>query len=173
MSTLQVRVAEPRDDAAIGELLVDSFVTAYAQKLPSIVTREERKRDLRDVASRRTQGTVLVAELEGQIVGTVTLYPPGAAKSEAWLPNAADLRQLAVSPAHFGKGHSAALMDEAERLAWSWGVDAVCLHVRRGVEGVARLYRRRGYLREPGGDLDFPHVFLEAYVLRRPKSTGE
>jgi hypothetical protein len=38
--------------------------------------------------------------------------------------------------------------------------------VRRGNQGVATLYLRRGYVRTPEGDLDMPSVYLEAYLLR-------
>lgn len=162
-----VREATAADDHAIGELLVDAFETTYARKLPHIVYTEGRRAELRAVAKKRAVAQVWVAELEGEIVGTVSVWPPGAEGSEAWLPNAADLRHLAVSPRLHGQGLSAALMDVAERWAWSNGMDAVCLHVRRGVHGVARVYQRRGYARDEQGDLALPEVFLEAYVLRR------
>lgn len=167
MSELVVRLAEPRDDAAVGELLVDAFVTAYAAKMPEVVVGDGRRAELRAMAEKRAEGTVLVAELDGAVIGTVLLYRPGYAKSEAWLPNAADLRQLAVAPAHFGKGYSQALLAEAERVAWSWGADAICLHVRRGAHGLARMYAGRGFMRDPSGDLSYPHVELEAYLKRR------
>lgn len=163
---LTVREARPEDDAAVGELLVDGYVTAYARKMPHVVVDEARKRDLRAVAEKRRAATVLVAELDGRVVGTVALFRPGAPGSEAWLAEAADLRHLAVEPAHQGRGFSKALLDEAERIARGWGARAVCLHVRRGNEGVARLYQARGYARDPQGDLDYPTVSLAAYALR-------
>jgi len=68
-----------------------------------------------------------------------------------------------------GQGLSAPLLDEAERVAREqWRVPAICLHVRRGAEGVARMYMRRGYMREQAGDLELPTVSLVAYVLRFP-----
>ncbi|GHG89140.1 GNAT family N-acetyltransferase [Comamonas sp. JC664] len=164
-----VREAQPEDDAVVGELLVEAFLTQYAKKLPEVVYGEERKRELRDVASRRKVATVLVAEVDGQVVGTVALFKPGAPGTEAWLPNAADLRGLATAVSHHGTGLGRPLLDAAEALAREWGVDAVCLHVRRGAMGVARMYMRRGYEREPAGDMDLPTVFLEAYVLRFKK----
>ncbi|HEY0094347.1 MAG TPA: N-acetyltransferase, partial [Archangium sp.] len=83
---------------------------------------------------------------------------------------AADLRHLATSVDVHGQGLSAPLLDEAERVAREeWRVPAICLHVRRGVEGVARMYMRRGYVREPAGDLELPTVSLVAYVLRFPR----
>ena len=160
------REARPEDDAAIGELLVEAFMTQYARKLPEVVYTEERKRSLRDTAAKRAVARVLVAELEGRVVGTVALWPPGSPGSEAWLPGAADLRHLATAVELHGQGLSTPLLEAAERVAREWRVPAICLHVRRGVEGVARLYQRRGFLREPSADLELPSVYLEAYVLR-------
>lgn len=168
MSELMVRPAEARDDAAAGELLVQSFLTAYAAKMPEVRLSEQRVRELRDMAGKRATATVLVAELHGEVVGTVMLYRPGHPQSEAWLPNSADLRQLAVAPTHFGKGIATPLLDEAERIAWGWGVAAIGLHVRRGAHGVARLYQARGYQRDASGDMDRPGVFLEAYAKPAP-----
>ncbi|MDY7226472.1 GNAT family N-acetyltransferase [Hyalangium rubrum] len=163
---VRIREARPEDDGIIGELLVEAYVTQYAQKLPEVVYTEERKRTLRDVASKRAVATVLVAEVDGEVVGTVALFPPGAPDSEAWTPNTADLRHLATAVRYHGQGLSRPLMDAVEALARQWGVDAVALHVRRGAQGVARMYQRRGYVRTPEGDLDMPTVFLEAYLLR-------
>ena len=162
-----IRRATPADDPAIGDILVDGYLTAYARKLPQVVVDEPRKRTLRDVASKRQVAVVLVAEQGGRVVGTVALWPPGAPGSEAWLPGFADLRHLATAPDVHGRGLSKPLLDEAERIARDeLGAPGVCLHVRRGNEGVRRLYEARGYLRDPGGDLELPTVSLAAFVLR-------
>jgi GNAT superfamily N-acetyltransferase len=161
-----IREARPEDDDAIGELLVDAYITQYAKKLPEVVYTEERKTSLRDVAGKRAIASVLVAEVDGEVAGTVALFPPGAPGSEAWTPNTADLRHLATSVPYHGKGLSRPLMDAVEALARRWGVDAVSLHVRRGVKGVARMYMQRGYVRAPEGDLELPTVSLEAYILK-------
>ncbi|HVG63678.1 MAG TPA: hypothetical protein VNA24_34250 [Hyalangium sp.] len=73
-----IREARPEDDFAIGELLVDAYITKYAQKMPEVVYTEERKRSLRDVADKRAIAAVLVAEVDGEVAGTVALFPPGA-----------------------------------------------------------------------------------------------
>ncbi|MFO0747585.1 MAG: GNAT family N-acetyltransferase [Myxococcota bacterium] len=166
---IDIREARPTDDEAVGELLVTAFMTAYAAKMPEVVYSDARKRDLRDVATKRGEGKVFVAEADGRVVGTVMVYPPGAPRSEAWLPNAADIRQLAVAPAHFGKGYSEALMNAVEAAAWDMGVSVLSLHVRKGADGVARLYERRGYRRAPEGDLQLPEVHLLAYRKDRPR----
>lgn len=162
---MRVRDARPEDDAAVGELLVEAYTTQYAKKMPEVVYTEERKRDLRAVAHKREVARVWVAELDGQVVGTVSLFPPGAPGSEAWMLDAADLRHLATAPSVHGQGLGAPLLDAAEAQARAWGVKAVCLHVREGVEGVARMYMARGYVRAPEGDLQYPTVSLKAYVL--------
>lgn len=170
-AALQIREARAEDDAAIGELLVEAFIATYAEKMPQVVITERRKHELRSVAAKRAVAKVWVARThDAQLVGTVALWPPGAEGSEAFVPNSADLRHLAISVRHRGLGASKALMDTAEAYAWSLGVEAICLHVRRGAVGVARLYEARGYTRRPEGDLDhLPEVFLEAYVLPHPR----
>lgn len=166
MSGVNIREAGPEDDAALGELLVEAFVSQYAVKLPEVRVTEQRKRDLRDVAGKRAVAKVWVAEEAGRVVGTVALWPPGAKGAEAWIPGAADVRHLAVAASHRSGIVSKALLDVAEGWARASGCPGVCLHVRRGAHGVARLYVGRGYLRQPEGDLDFtPDVFLEALFL--------
>src|SRR5262245_41427347 len=113
---LIVRDAKPADDARIGELLVEAFVSTYARKMPEVVVDEKRKSDLRDVETKRGRAAVLVAELDGAVVGTVALFRPGSDDSQAWLPNSVDLRHLAVDPKLHGRGISKALLDRAEAL---------------------------------------------------------
>ena len=165
MGEVVVREARPEDDAVVGEILVSGYLTRYAQKMPEVVLSDRRKAELRDVASKRRQALVLVAELDGKVVGTVTVWRPGAPASEAWLPEACDLRHLAIDPAVQGRGLAKPLLDQAERRARGMGAQYVCLHVRRGNKGVARLYMDRGYVRAPEGDLDLPEVLLDAYFL--------
>lgn len=162
-----VREARPDDDVRIGDLLVDAFLTVYARKMPEVRYDDARKKELRDVASKRGRAVVLVAELDGRVEGTVSIFKPGADGSEAWLPGAADLRHLAVDPRLHGKGVAKPLLDRAEAIARDeWKAPAICLHVRKGADGVARLYQSRGFVRDPSGDLVKPAVTLEAYALR-------
>jgi ribosomal protein S18 acetylase RimI-like enzyme len=165
MAEAIVREARPEDDLVVGEILVSGYLTRYAQKMPEVVLTDRRKAELRDVASKRREALVLVAELEGMVVGTVALWAPGAAASEAWLPEACDLRHLAIDPSAQGRGLSKPLLDVAERRARELGAKYICLHVRRGNKGVAALYVGRGYVRAPEGDLDLPEVLLDAYYL--------
>jgi len=167
VSEVVVREARPEDDARVGRLTLDAFLTVYARKMPEVRYDDARKKDLLDVAAKRAHALVLVAELDGRVVGTVSLFKPGAEGTEAWIPGAADLRHLAVDVDLHGRGLSKPLLDRAEAVARDeWKVPAICLHVREGAAGVARLYQSRGFVREPAGDLVKPTVTLEAYVLR-------
>lgn len=166
MPEVIIREARPEDDGAIGPLLVDAFLAGYARKLPEVVYGEARRAELHAVAEKRRHATVWVAELEGRVVGTVALFAPGAEGSEAWVPNAADLRHLATAPDLHGKGLSRPLLDAAEARAAEWNVDAICLHVRKGADGVGRMYERRGFVRTPEGDLSLPDVELQGYLKR-------
>jgi len=165
MADVVVREARAEDDRVVGEILVSGYLTRYAQKMPEVVLSDRRKAELRDVASKRKEALVLVAELDAKLVGTVTVWAPGAPASEAWLPEACDLRHLAFDPAAHGRGLSKPLLDEAERRARAMGAKYICLHVRRGNKGVANLYMGRGYVRAPEGDLELPEVSLDAYYL--------
>jgi predicted N-acetyltransferase YhbS len=161
-----IREATAADDVAVGELLVRAFVDTYAVKMPQVVVSERRRAELRDVAPKRAAAKVWVAEEGGQVTGTVALWPPGSEKSEAWLPGAYDLRHLAVDASLRKSGLSAALLDTAEAYAKAAFGTAVCLHVRHGATGLARMYMARGYARAPEGDIEHPEVMLEAYVKR-------
>ncbi|MHB8874252.1 MAG: GNAT family N-acetyltransferase, partial [Myxococcaceae bacterium] len=108
---LVIRPAGPADDEAIGELLVEAFLEKYSKKMPEVVITGQRKGELRAVAEKRAVARVWVAEAAGKVVGTVSLWPPGAQGSEAWKPNAADLRHLGVSASHRGRGVSRTLLD--------------------------------------------------------------
>ncbi|MBL8922413.1 MAG: GNAT family N-acetyltransferase [Myxococcaceae bacterium] len=166
MSAVTIREATSADDEAIGELLVQAFVEQYARKMPEVQVTERRTRELRDVASKRAIAKVWVAEDGGQVVGTVAVWPVGADGSEAWLPEACDLRHLAVAASARGQSVSSRLLDAAEGWVRQSGATRVVLHVRRGAKGVRALYEARGYVRDEAGDIDaLPEVFLEAFQL--------
>ena len=145
------RVARPGDDLQIAALLEQSFVTVYEKKL-RLATPEERKRELRDVATRRENGIVGVLELGYRIVGTFSLIAPGSKSSQCWIPEAANLRCLAVDPEYQGYGFADMLVRWSDEVARAWKLSTLCLHIQDGAESLGRLYSRHGYLRSPEGD---------------------
>lgn len=162
---INIRQASRIDDDAISDLLVNSFTETYAQKLPQIVTPQQRISELRNVKSRRENGEVCVLEFGYRIIGTFSLIRADSEYSESWIEKAANLRCLAIDPEFHGLGFSEALLAESERLARSWSLNYICLHVQQGAEGVARLYKKRGYIREPHGDFESHGLPVEGYFL--------
>lgn len=160
---IQLRPAFPSDDLSVAELLLHTFISTYAQKLPTITTSDERKKELRDVGSRRKQGYVCIAELGYRTIGTFSLIHPESPLSEAWRPNGATLRCLAIDPEFHGLALSELLLDEADRVAGAWNAGAVFLHVQNGADRVATLYQRHGYVRDPLGDKISHGSSLEGY----------
>lgn len=165
VSFIRLREATTQDTEEIGNLLVKSFVSTYREKLPHIQTCEERIQELRNVEARMQQGQVFVIELGMQIIGTATLILPHAKQTQSWIKNAANLRCVAIDPDFHGLGFAEILLDESERLARSWNAEFICLHVQRGAHGVARLYQRRGFLREPSADIPCFNNDSEGYYL--------
>jgi putative acetyltransferase len=62
-------------------------------------------------------------------------------------PGAGYLDQIAVSPAHWGKGIARALLDEARRISPS----RLGLHVNQSNERAIRFYEREGFVRTGEG----------------------
>ena len=147
------RVARPGDDLQIAALLEQSFVSVYEKKL-QLTTPEGRRRELRDVATRRENGMVGVLELGYRIVGTFSLIAPGAKSSQCWIPEAANLRCLAVEPEFQGYGFSDLLVRWADEVGRAWKVTTMCLHVQKGADSLEKLYSKHGYERAADGDTD-------------------
>ena len=162
---IKLRNAHPGDDTVIGGLLIRSFRETYAIKLPYIYTSQERESELRDVHSRRSAGCVRVLELGYELIGTYSLIPPENAGPASWRPFAASLRCLAIDPKFHSLRLSDALLVDAIGMAHTWKVDNICLHVQMGANGVARLYERHGFERDPEGDTVVHGYNIQGYVL--------
>jgi predicted N-acetyltransferase YhbS len=158
-----IRLANESDDAATGELLVESFVEQYRRNMPEVVVSDARKADLRAVAERRARARVLVAEVEGVIAGTTTIFAPGDATSRTRDRTAAEMRYMAVGLGFTGSGVADRLISAGEEQARRLGASSLALHVRRGARGVARFYERHGFERNPADDCALPDIYLEAY----------
>jgi GNAT superfamily N-acetyltransferase len=121
---------------------------------------------LRDVAHRAAHADVLVAVVDGEVVGSATNVLDGGPYGELATPREAEFRMLAVDPEAQGHGAGTALvracMDAArrrgrERLVLSSGVWMTAAH---------RLYDRLGFVRDPARDwVPVPGVELKAYVI--------
>ncbi|MEV4114281.1 GNAT family N-acetyltransferase [Nonomuraea sp. NPDC049695] len=121
----------------------DDVVAALSRLLPQLSTTAEA---LDREAVRRLlafeSNTVLVARVQGQIVGTLTLvtFP---------LPSGlrARVEDVVVDEAARGQGVAAALTDKALELARESGARTVDLTSRPSREAANRLYERAGFRR--------------------------
>ena len=107
-----------------------------------------------DVESRLRSATVLVAERDGSVVGTITLYADIHDEAiPVRLPEGtAGIRATAVDPAARGHGVGAALVAAAIDLARAAGAATVALHTAPAMRDARRLYERHGFQRRPEHD---------------------
>ena len=121
---------------------------------------------LRDVASRAEPGPVLVAELDGRLVGTATITPAGSEHAEIARPGELEFRYLGVYPQAWGRGVAVALVDAIVAHAREAGLARVVCCVIDWNEPGHRLYLRYGFARaEPRDWTPAPGIRLLAYEL--------
>lgn len=167
MTGLHIRDAHPSDRGAIEALTLSAY-QEYAALMPAHWA-SYRQNILATLAAVQPAAQI-VAEQEGQLVGTVLLYPagtvignPGDAPVTLTWP---EVRLLAVGPAARGQGVGAALMRECIRRARQSGAQAVTLHTTDLMQAAMRLYERLGFRR--AAELDFqpaPGVTIKGYRL--------
>ncbi len=110
----------------------------------------------------------LVAERDGEVLGSVFLYPP-AADAYAGLAGQApwpELRLLAVAPEARGLGAGRALMEACVARARDAGARGLGLHTSESMTAARALYASMGFVREPAYDFRPAGAELvEAYRL--------
>jgi ribosomal protein S18 acetylase RimI-like enzyme len=120
---------------------------------------------LRNGVGRVRDALVLVAELDGAVVASVTVAEPGTPWAEISRPGELEVRMLAVVETARRRGIADRLMDEVEAHARRRGLGAVVLSTEPVMAGAHALYERRGYLRRPERDWDVDGFPLIAYRL--------
>lgn len=111
----------------------------------------------------------IVAELDGELVGSVMLYPPAVSAYGDLGGSAAapELRLLAVAGSARGLGIGRALVDECVRRARRTGADALGLHTSKSMRVAIGMYERMGFVRAPEHDFRPPGgELVTAYRLR-------
>jgi ribosomal protein S18 acetylase RimI-like enzyme len=155
-----VRRIKPEECDAAGQLIVDAYRTL------GDVGDEFYERQLRDVAGRLATGEVLVAEMGGRLVGSVTFVDGQTALSEVDDPDAGTIRMLAVSANARGRGVGEALVAACVDRAVRSGRRRVRLDTRTSMTSAQRLYERLGFRRDAEHDWSpAPGILLLSYVL--------
>jgi GNAT superfamily N-acetyltransferase len=121
---------------------------------------------IRDVGARAQVATVLVADVDGEPVGSVTFARGGMPYAEHAATDEAEIRMLGISRAGRGKGAGTALAQACIGLARDAGCSAVRLSTQPEMLAAHRIYERLGFVRTPERDWSpIPGVDLLTYVL--------
>lgn len=162
-----VRTARPADRERIGRLTLQAYGEHASVMEPSAWAALE---DAVHASLADDAGvTRIVAEVDGDIVGSAALYAPDAAAygSLASPTSWPEVRLVAVAPTARGRGIARALVEECVRRARLAGATVLGLHTSRSMRAAVRLYERMGFVRDPERDFHPPGAELvEGYLLR-------
>lgn len=141
---MQIRTAELDEYEHVGELTYNAYLPLFGTGQLGWYGRQ-----LRDVGSRAEVAEIIVAELEGVVVGALAYYDDysGEVEDDVQLVDSAGFRVLAVDPAGQGKGVGEALTRWCLDRAAADGRAAVVLHTTDYMAAAQRLYRRVGFER--------------------------
>lgn len=164
---MKIRDAKREEAAFIREQRVYSY-KEHADCIPEGHW-EALKRSISSEADIQPGVERIVAELDGEILGSVALFP---AKTDAYngyidALDYPEIRMLAVTPEARGKGVATALITECIRRSKEKGYSSIGLHTGQFMESAMRLYESLGFERlpqfdfEPAGD----GIIVKAYRL--------
>jgi predicted N-acetyltransferase YhbS len=155
----QVRLAGAVDDDAVRRVII----AAYEQFRPAVPQTlfERYVEDLTDLGARYAAGAeLLVADVGGDVVGTVTYYRDAAAQGLGWPQGWAGFRALAVDPAARGRGTGRQLVGACIERARAAGAPALCLHTAAMMTEAIAIYEDLDFVRAPSYDIT-PREVLE------------
>lgn len=159
---LLIRPARADELDLVGQICV----TAYAAG-GHLDANDDYADTLRDAGDRAATTEVLVADRDGEIVGTVTICPVQSPYAEIGRAGESEFRFLAVVPSAWRTGVGEALVDACEQRARERGASAHVICVIDVNEAAHRLYRRLGFQRLPERDWS-PRAGVNLLAYRRP-----
>lgn len=163
--SLSIRVARPEELPSVRSARLRAY-EPYESVEPT--TWPDLRASILSTSDQHPGVTVLVAEIDGQLAGSVVLYP---SQQDAYdgrvgaLPYP-EIRMLAVSGPYRKRGIGEALVSACVERAKAAGERAIGLHTGSFMESALRLYARMGFVRVP--EFDFhpsPEVTVLAFRL--------
>lgn len=136
-----VRDFLPSDSAQVNTLALrafEQFKSSY-QDWPGFRAKIGNMSALADV------GEIVVAEVEGQIVGAVAYVSPSTPKAEFFRPEWPIMRMLVVAPDFRGRGIGHILAQECLRRAKRDGASFIALHTSKLMQVALPMYQRMGF----------------------------
>ena len=157
----RIRLAEPDELQSVGALTVQAYTHDGG------MSAEDRyARILADAEDRAKRAELYVAELDGHLVGTVTVAEHGTPYAEVSQPGELEFRMLAVDPEVSGQGIGSALVEFVAGEARGRGHQRVVISVVRGNAAAEHLYERLRFVRVPTRDWEpVPGVVLQVSTL--------
>lgn len=155
---MKIREINQAEFVAAGDLCVRAYEVGGHLESGS-----DYARTLRAVAHRAEHALVLVAEVGGQLVGTVTICAPGTEYAEICGPGELEFRFLAVEPTVWGQGIGQRLVAECERYGQGLATQLVICVIEINAAGHS-FYLKLGFERVPERDWEpQPGINLLAY----------
>lgn len=160
-SDLTIRPARDDELDAVAALVVEAYAEYAAHMSPDAWSTFAQ--DIANVRGRMVDAELVVAERDGELVGSVTLYTDWRGAQQG----SYGVRLLAVPPTHRGTGVGRALMEYCIARAEQDGMQRVVLTTTQEMESARDLYERLGFSREPSLDHEpAPGVRAEGYALQ-------
>lgn len=133
-----VRAACPNDL----DTMVDLLGLLFAQEADFEPNREHQRRALSSILSSPELGSLLVALVQGEVVGMVSLlYTISTAEggTAAWLED------MVVLPEFRNSGAGSRLLEEAQRICHEKGIRRITLLTDKNNHSAKRFYTRHGF----------------------------
>ena len=151
-----------RDDELdrVGDLTVRAYVEGTSLDQASDYVHQLRRSRDRAAAS-----PLLVAVIDDEVVGAISLCPYASEWAEVARPGELELRMLAIDPARRGRGIADQLIEAAAAFALTRADQALVISVIEDNTPAHRLYARHSFVRRPDRDWDpTPEAHLLVYT---------
>ncbi|GEN52216.1 GNAT family N-acetyltransferase [Halobacillus faecis] len=152
--TITIRNAKEEEILEIRKLRV----AAYEDHIASIPHEHWKalKKAISSEADQQPGVDLLVAEVNGDILGSVALFPAKTDAYEGFVDELdyPEIRVLAVVPTARGKGIASALIEECIQRAKAKGYSEIGLHTGDFMKDAIALYERYGFERLPEHDFE-------------------
>ncbi len=151
---ITIRPVRPEEYARAGEVVVAAYEAEDYLRLTDGSYDTRYAAMLADVASRVAKSDVLVAELDGELVGSFTWCGHGSPMRElATRDDQGEFRMLGVDPSAAGRGVASAMVRWCLERAAQEGLSEVVFSSLREMRPAHRVYERHGFVRRR--DLDW------------------
>ena len=167
MSDWTIRQAKPDELDTIAALIVDAYAQYAAHMSPDAWS--SFANEIANVRGRMSDAELLVAELDGRIIGSVTVFSGWRGTQEG----TAGVRLLAVPPEHRGSGLGRALLEACVDRAREAGKTRLVMTTTQEMGVLRDLTERMGFRREPALDtMPAPGVRYEGFALDLTQEKG-